>query len=136
MNDKKREASRQATINFFKSSLGFKDSEIIFIDMKEFVKIDDYTWLTNFSEETQKKLNDFAMSIFTEKEHGLAKQILNIAISEVENIVNDASNYFSMTSNFELCIKLGEEFTEENAKKYFAKLDSKIKSEGLSEISF
>ena len=41
-----------------------------------------------------------------------------------------------MTSNFELCLKLGKEFTEENATTYFAKLDNRIKSEGLSEITF
>jgi hypothetical protein len=41
-----------------------------------------------------------------------------------------------MTSNFDLCLKLGEKFTEENATTYFAKLDEKIKSEGLSKITF
>ena len=34
--DKTREATRQVTIDFFKTYLGFTDSEIIFVDRMEF----------------------------------------------------------------------------------------------------
>ena len=47
-----------------------------------------------------------------------------------------AINYFKLTSNFELTIKLKDEFTEENARDYFDLLAYKIKSEELTQINF
>jgi hypothetical protein len=49
--DNSREKTRQKTIDFFKTSLGFKDSDILFINRSEFEKREGI-WRTNFSEET------------------------------------------------------------------------------------
>ena len=61
--DTTKEATRQITIEFYKTSLGFKDSDILFINRSEFEKREGI-WCTNFSEETQKLMNDFARPIF------------------------------------------------------------------------
>ena len=79
--DKSRESTRKVTIDFFKTYLGFTDDEIIFVDRMEFEKIDG-VYKTKFSAETTKRMNDFARSIFKDPQHGLAKQILNIALCE------------------------------------------------------
>ena len=84
--DKTKEPIRKVTTNFFQESLGFTDDEIIFVDKSEF-EINR----TKFSAETQKAMNSFARPIFEDTKHGLAKQVLNIAIIEG----ND--NYFSGT---------------------------------------
>ena len=55
----------------------------------------------------------FARPIFADTTHGLAKQVLNIAICEGYN------RYFTRYSNFELTIELREEFTLANAQEYF-----------------
>ena len=79
--DKTREPNRKVTVDFFKTYLGFTDNEIIFVDRMEFGKIDGVNQ-TKFSAETTKRMNDFARSIFKDPQHGLAKQILNIALCE------------------------------------------------------
>ena len=81
--DKTREPIRQVTIDFFKNYLGFTDDEIIFVDRMEFIG-DAYNGIskTKFSAETTKRMNDFARSMFKDPQHGLAKQILNIALCE------------------------------------------------------
>ena len=79
--DQAREPIRKATIDFFKTYLGFTDDEIIFVDRTEFEKIDG-VYLTKFSDETTEKMNQLARSIFEDPQHGLAKQVLNIAICE------------------------------------------------------
>ena len=79
--DKTREATRQVTIDFFKTYLGFTDNEIIFVDRMEF----DRTYgkeKTEFSAETIQRMNHFAISMFKDPQHGLAKQVLNIALCE------------------------------------------------------
>ena len=63
----------------------------------------------------------FARAIFQDPQHGLGKQILNIAICETKGNV-DAYNYFSMSSNFELTIRLRNAFNEANAREYFGML--------------
>ena len=79
--DKTREPTRQVTINFFKTYLGFNDNEIIFVDRMEFEKIDG-VWQSKFSAETTQRMNQFAISMFKDPQHGLAKQVLNIALCE------------------------------------------------------
>ena len=79
--DKSRESTRKVTVDFFKTYLGFTDDEIIFVDRMEFDGRVDHD-KTKFSAETTKKMNDFARSIFKDPQHGLAKQILNIALCE------------------------------------------------------
>ena len=82
--DKTKEPIRKVTTDFFKGSLGFDDDDIIFVDKSEFENK-----RTKFSAATQKAMNSFARPIFEDTKHGLAKQVLNIAIIEG----ND--NYFS-----------------------------------------
>jgi hypothetical protein len=53
-------------------------------------------------------MNEFARSIFKDPQHGLAKQILNIAICECQGGKYRASNFFKMSSNFELTIQLND----------------------------
>ena len=72
----------------------------------------------------------FAKPIFQDTKHGLAKQVLNIAITE------GMTGYFMHCSNFELTIELTKAFTETNAREYFAPLMKKIKTEGLTKINF
>ena len=79
--DKTREPIRKLTVDFFKTYLGFTDDEIIFVDRMEFEYIDGID-KTKFSAETTKRMNDFARSMFKDPQHGLAKQILNIALCE------------------------------------------------------
>ena len=79
--DKSRESTRKVTIDFFKTYLGFTDDEIIFVDRMEFEYIDG-VGKTKFSAETTKRMNDFARLIFKDPQHGVAKQILNIALCE------------------------------------------------------
>lgn len=71
-------------------------------------------------------MNDFARPIFADRQHGLAKQVLNIAIVELKGgevlKVDDGGSYFCIASNFELTIELSEAFNEENAKIYFKSL--------------
>jgi hypothetical protein len=80
--DKTREATRQVTIDFFKTYLGFTDNEIIFVDRKEFGEDKDGVDQTKFSAETTQRMNQFAISMFKDPQHGLAKQVLNIALCE------------------------------------------------------
>ena len=75
-------------------------------------------------------MTKFAKLIFQKTEHGLAKQILHIAICECE-IKDDAYRYFQFYANFELSIKLTSKFTLENARNYFDCLVSKIETEEL-----
>ena len=49
--DKTREPTRTATIDFFKTYLGFTDDEIMFVNRDEFEKIDGI-WHPKFSAET------------------------------------------------------------------------------------
>ena len=58
------------------------------------------------------KINDFAKPIFAGKQYGLANQFLNIAIIETEKGEDLASHYFTEDSNFELTIKLTQNFNE------------------------
>ena len=80
--DKTMESTRKVTVKFFKKSLGFTDDEIIFVKLSDFYSI----WRDNgypelkFSHETQCAMNKFARLIFGNNQHGLAKQVLNIAI--------------------------------------------------------
>ena len=80
--DKSRESTRKVTIDFFKTYLGFTDDEIIFVDRMEFGEDKNGVFKTKFSAETTKRMNDFARSMFKDPQHGLAKQILNIALCE------------------------------------------------------
>ena len=80
--DETREPIRKATIDFFKTYLGFTDNEIIFVDRMEFIATSPDNCSTKFSAETTNRMNDFARSIFKDPQHGLAKQVLNIAICE------------------------------------------------------
>ena len=80
--DTSREATRKVTIDFFKTYLGFTDDEIIFVDRSEFEEDKDGNDKTKFSAETTQRMNEFARSIFEDPQHGLAKQILNIALCE------------------------------------------------------
>ena len=79
--DKTREPTRKVAVDFFKTYLGFTDDEIIFVDRMEFDGTPGQE-STKFSAETTKRMNYFARSIFKDPQHGLAKQILNIAICE------------------------------------------------------
>ena len=80
--DKTREATRKVTIDFFKTYLGFTEDEILFVDRTELIGSTLDNLSTNFSDETIQKMNDVARLIFNDPKHGLAKQILNIAICE------------------------------------------------------
>ena len=109
--NKRKEPIRKVITDFFKESLGFTDDEILFFDKSEF------EWdKPNFSVETQQAMKRFARSCFEDNKHGPVKQVLNIAICEEFNW------YFTYGSSFELSIKLTEEFTEANAREYFASL--------------
>ena len=77
-------------------------------------------------------MNEFARSIFKDPKHGLAKQILNIALCECYDNDYEASNYYCNASNFELTIMLKDAFTLANARDYFGCLAQKIKDEDLS----
>ena len=77
--DKTREPTRNVAVEFFKTYLGFSDDEIMFVDRIEFNGTSGQE-STKFSAETTKKMNDFARSIFKDTQHGLARQILNIAL--------------------------------------------------------
>ena len=106
--DKTKETTRKLTTDFFKESFGFTDDEIIFVDYSE------VGWsVTKFSAATQEAMKRFARPIFEDTKHGLAKQVLNIAICEGN------AGYFKDNSNFELTIELTEAFTLANAREYF-----------------
>ena len=79
--DKTREPTRKATIKFFKTYLGFTDDEIMFVDRTEFDGTPGNE-STKFSAETTLKMNEFARPIFEDTKHGIAKQVLNIALCE------------------------------------------------------
>ena len=112
--DKTKEPTRKVTTDFFKNTLGFTDSDIIFIDLSEVYK---NGW--KFSAATKEAMKEFARPIFEDTNHSLAKQILNIAILEKE-IGGD--EYLCFCPNFELTIYLTEAFTLENARDYFESL--------------
>ena len=91
--DKTMESTRKVTVKFFKKSLGFTDDEIIFVELSDFYyrslygishhgySLEDLPEL-KFSHETQCAMNKFARSFYGDNQHGLAKQVLNIAICE------------------------------------------------------
>jgi hypothetical protein len=81
-------------------------------------------------------MNEFARSIFEDPQHGLAKQILNIALCECYGGNYGASNYYKLASNFELTISFSDAFEEANALGYFGGLAQKIKDEDLTQIIF
>ena len=109
--DNRKESIRKVTSDFFKESLGFTDDDILFVDKSEF------EWdRTNFSAEIEEAMKRFTRPIFEDTKHERAKQVLNIAICEEFNW------YFTYDSNFELTIELRKEFTEANAREYFASL--------------
>ena len=116
--DNTKEPARKVTIDFFKQALGFKDENIIFVDRTEFEKIDG-VWQTKFSAETKEAMKKFARSVFGDTQYGLANQILHIAICECQGNNYAATNYFTMASNVELTIRLSDNFTLANARKYF-----------------
>jgi hypothetical protein len=66
-------------------------------------------------------MNEFARPLFEDTQHGLAKQILNIAMCESSGNA-EAYNYFTNAANFELTIRLYNEFTLESAQEYFDSL--------------
>ena len=80
--DKSRDPERKEVTKFFKDELGFKDNEIEFVDRTNFYFEEETGWLTKFSDEELKRLNESAKRIFGDKKHGLGKQILKIAICE------------------------------------------------------
>ena len=57
--------------------------------------------------------------MFGDKQHGLGKQVLTIAICESKGKKFAASNYFKLSSNVELTMELAEAFTETTARDYF-----------------
>ena len=57
--------------------------------------------------------------MFGDKQHGLGKQVLTIAICESKGKKFAASNYFNMSSNFELTIKVTDAFNETTAREFF-----------------
>jgi hypothetical protein len=61
---------------------------------------------------------------------------LNIAICECQGGNYAAFNYFKLASNFELSIRLEDNFTLANAREYFDGLKQKIISENLTQIIF
>ena len=134
--DKTREATRKFTIDFFKQELGFKDENIIFIDRSEFGEDKDGLDSTKFSADTKEAMKKFARPIFEDTQYGLANQILNIAICECQGGKYAAFNYFTQTSNFELSIRLEDNFTLANAREYFDGLKQKIISDNLTQIIF
>ena len=79
--DKTREPIRKITIEFFKQELGFKDSDIIIVDRKEFFKKKGY-YSPIFSAETKEAMKMFARHLFEDTQYALANQILNIALCE------------------------------------------------------
>ena len=97
-----------------------------------------------FSATTQEEMKEFARPIFEDKNHSLAKQVLNIAIIEGcvpgeckwEGKGDEPFYYFSKTSDFELTIKLTDAFTLTNARQYFDSLALKIEIEDLTQIYF
>ena len=77
-------------------------------------------------------MRKFARLIFEDTRQGLAKQVLNIAICEGW----DAYMYFAFVSNFELTIRLEDNFTLANARAYFDSLVQNIEAEDLTHITF
>ena len=59
-----------------------------------------------------------------------------ISLSANVKEASRAVNYFKMTSNFELTIRLTDNFTLANAQEYFEKLGLKIIDEDLTQIIF
>ena len=53
--------------------------------------------------------------MFADPEIGLANQILHIALCESSGNNDHAYNFFSNTSNFELVVKLNQEFKDKQA---------------------
>ena len=80
--DKTRDVIRKVIVDFFKNVIGFKNDDIIFIDRNEFGEDKNGLDQTKFSVETKEALRKFARPIFEDNQHGLGKQILNIAICE------------------------------------------------------
>lgn len=133
--DKSKEPIRKVTIDFFKNLLGFNFDEVIFVDVNEF-KYEDFDCRRNFSAHTQEAMTKFAKSIFQDTKHGLAKQILNIALCECDSDQDDAYRYFNEKSDFELTAQLTNKFTFENALEYFNCIAQKIKAEEITQIIF
>ncbi len=135
--NKLREAIRRVIVEFFLKNLGFTLEDIIFVDRTEFIgDVKNGIYQTKFSAETQERMKKFARSIFTDTQFGLANQVLNIAICECQGGDFHASNYFKMGSNFELTIKLTDNFSLTNAEEYFDGLRQKIVSNELTQIIF
>ena len=57
--------------------------------------------------------------MFGDKQHGLGKQVLGIAICECQGDEFAAQKYFVLSSNVELTMELAEAFTETTARDYF-----------------
>ena len=82
LDDNTRDSTRDLVTDFFKNYFGFLQSEIEFVDRTNFYFEEETGWLTKFSDEELKRLNESAKRIFGDKKHGLGKQILKIAICE------------------------------------------------------
>jgi hypothetical protein len=73
---------RELTKLFFVDKLGYEENEIQFVDRANFLKTEANFHIANFSHEEYKKLNESARQMFNDRNHGLAKQVLNIALCE------------------------------------------------------
>ena len=121
--DKTKELTRKVIVEFFKKSLGFTDDEIIFVNLYDISTSGSFDCdhlELEFSYETREAMYNSARLIFEDTQHGLAKQVLNIAICEGWN--THASVYFKGYSDFELTIELTDAFNLPNAQEYFASL--------------
>ena len=79
--DRTRDQIRKLSTDFFEKHLGFSDDDILLIDRNEFEQIKE-VWQPKFSKETKEAMFRFARQIFDDRQHGLANQILSIAICE------------------------------------------------------
>ena len=120
--DKTMEAIRKVTIDFFKESLGFTDDDILFVDRSAL----------HHNAETKEAMKKFVRPIFEDTQHGLAKQVLNIAICEMQGGKGDDAFFNFKACGFELTIELTETFTLTNAQEYFDSLAKKIETKDLT----
>ena len=134
--DRTQRATRKVTIDFFKQVFGFQDENIIEVDRTEFIGTTRDDLSTKFSAETKELMNKFARPVFEGRQYLLANQVLNIAICECQGGDFNAGNYFVQGSNFELTIRLYENFTLINAREYFDSLRQKIIAENITQIIF
>jgi hypothetical protein len=80
--DKTREPVRHYFIDFFMKYLGFERDNIIFVNRSNFFKNQAGVWSTKFSAEEPYGLENSMRRMFEDKQHGLGKQFLSIAICE------------------------------------------------------